>query len=151
MDERNMFLDKDSEEYFKVDANYAKMDWEEKQLDGMTSKSTVALGVPEETNKIKGSKSNEEDDDLPGGTRNIPYALLKWHHEGGWPIDGAMDWSAPIDPFDTKREHHIPAAHYVRVYCQEMHYSFGWRIMSYLQLMFKAGIRDLKNHVRENR
>jgi len=64
--------------------------------------------------------------------------ILVWSHDGKWPADDGTDWHAPMDPFDAIREHHEPAAHYLRIYCQEKRYSIGWRIMSLLSSLFKS-------------
>jgi hypothetical protein len=112
-----------------VDANYAPLDWEKNLLE------------QEDANDQKeaAKKANKE---LEKKGMGRVAAMLQWHHPGPWPSEGG--WTSPLDPFDTVRSHHRPAAHYVRVYCQEMHYWFGWRVATVLWDMFKSNVYQLK-------
>jgi len=95
-----------------LDANYAKNEWAASVLETKATAKAKPRPKPGEEKKIT--------DDV------FPYA------------DGS-DWRAPLDPFDTVRDDHRPAPHYIRVYCQKGHYSLGWRMMNILHELFKSG------------
>ena len=103
-----------------LDANYADLDWVEK---------TLSTSNP--TGKLKGLES-------------LANVGIQWIHSGPFPTTDASPWSSPLDPFDTIREHNRPAAPYIRVYCQEMHYSFGWKMMTIFSNLFKSKVAKSK-------
>lgn len=138
-----------------VDANYLKHDWEEHVLEEIAEK--LIKADAEKNNGMDKKKRDKEDgpdngghqgqmpqEENAGGLKNVGKNLIRLHHEGSWPKEDGDSWLAPIDPFDTIYEHHMPAAHYLRVYCQEWHYSLGWRLMGFVHAMFKSGFSKIK-------